>query len=284
MKRQTTALVIVLALTAAGCRTKSTVQLVTGAPDALAKKGSAKMDMKMSFAGQLGGRDVNFELKGEGAFEFGDRRGRMSFSFPEAPQLGGKQELFFEKDFVYLKVPQCPSGGLGGKGWVKYDYRKAAGLDPNSATNNDPTNFLEALRGAGEIQEVGREEVRGASTTHYKVQVDLEKALENLTEERREQAKAVFKSIGATKTTADVWIDDDNLPRKYLMKFKAGNEQSGAFEVTMTLELFDFGTKVDLDIPPADQVQEIDGPQALFALCFSASRQPAPPAQPGSGY
>lgn len=261
--------VILLALAGAGCLTQSAIRIVSGAPDALAKKGSAKMAMTMVFAGASSGPALNFKLVGEGAFEFSDRTGRIVFSFPDAPQLGGEQELLFDKRFVYLKVAQCPSGGLGGKTWVKYDYKKAAGVDPSSATNNDPTNFLEALRGAGKVEKVGKEKVRGTSTAHYRVHIDLDKALENLSEARREQAKAAFQTIGTTKTTADVWIDGDNLPRKYSIKFKAGTAQAGSYEVTMTLELFDYGAKVDLNIPSDSEVKEVDSPQALSTLCFA---------------
>lgn len=277
MIRRLLPIFLVIGLIGSGCRTKSAIAIVTGAPDALAKKGSAKMEMTMSFAGNLGGQDFDFDVKGEGVFGFADQRGRMSFSFPstELPGLGGKQEMVFDKSLVYLRVSDCPAGGLGGKAWVRYDYRKAAGVDPNSATNSDPTNFLETLRGAGEIEEIGKEKVRGVPTTHYKVDIDLEKALQNLTEERREQVKAAFEAIGKTKTTADVWIDDDDLPRKYEIVFGAGGQQSGSFEVTMILEFFDYGTKEDVTVPSDDQVQDVDGPQAVVALCSPVPTQPS---------
>lgn len=266
MIRRAGAAFLLVALAATGCR-RSTTDIIAGAPDALAKEGSAQMVMTIKFSSPP---SFNLEMTGEGAFEFDERRGRMTFKFPQGTASAvGEQKILFDKTLVYLQAPPCPTGALGGKAWVRYDAAKAAGADPEAATSNDPTQFLETLRGAGDVEETGKEKVRGVSTTRYKVKVDRDKALQSMSKERREQVKAVLESIGEEGITAEVWIDEDGLPRRFQMSFKAGESTQVSFDMTITMELFDYGGDVPLEIPSEDEVFAIDNPRALTGLCFS---------------
>lgn len=149
---------------------------------------------------------------GVGVFQFDPQLAKLTFKMEGSSQVPAAlvdQEILMDGSFVYSPVPPCPTGAFGAKPWVRYD--SAAGLDPTSVTSSDPTAVLEALRGAGKVEEVGNEKVRGSSTTHYKVTLDLDKALEKVSEDRREAVKAIFASLSDKGLDFDVWIDDEDL-------------------------------------------------------------------------
>ena len=55
----------------------------------------------------------------------------------------------------------------------------------------------------------------------------------------------------------DVWIDGDGLPRRMTVDMGATFGSASAGEdagATMTIELFDYGQPVDIEIPSADEV------------------------------
>ena len=53
----------------------------------------------------------------------------------------------------------------------------------------------------------------------------------------------------------EVWIDGDNLVRRMRQSFEGAQMDAGVqVDMTTTTELYDFGTTVNVEEPPADQV------------------------------
>jgi hypothetical protein len=126
---------------------------------------------------------------------------------------------------------------------------------------------MQFLRGASDdIEELGKEEVRGVETTHYRATVDLEEAAEQgaeigeLSDEMREQLQAEIERMkaqtGLDTLPVDVWVDEDDLLRRMKMdlSFAVEGEQVG---MDMTMDFFDFGVDVRVARPPADQTIDI---------------------------
>lgn len=266
--RRFAAALVVLALVATGCRA-SRLKIITGAPAALKKQGSVRTQGTMAFAFKGAGQEFSFTMKVDGVQQFDPQVGSMTISFEEGSPfaLAGPQQVLFGGGYSYLKAPPCPSGALGNKPWVRYDPLKAFGINPNSVGSTDPTSYLESLKGAGEVREIGKEEVQGTSTTRYSVKIDREKLLQTVAAQQREMFEQMFSD--ETDITMDVWIDDEDLPRRFLMKLSgaSGQTELESFEMTFTMDFFDYGTKVEVEIPPEDQVTTIDSPQALSAMC-----------------
>jgi LppX_LprAFG lipoprotein len=148
----------------------------------------------------------------------------------------------------------------GGKEWVKFDLSKLGeqeGFDLQQMmqlSGTDPSQSLDLLLAAGtDFREVGEEEVRGVSTTHYEGTVDLEKVAEQVPEEARESYRRLLELSGQTEVPMEVWIDDEGLTRRIAY------EQSLADGSTMALtqEYYDFGADVDVEPPPDDEVLDI---------------------------
>jgi hypothetical protein len=124
----------------------------------------------------------------------------------------------------------------------------------------DPSETLAYLRAAGEVEEVGIEDVRGVATTHSSAVVDLQKVPELAPEESRDRIRAgidqLIKLTGKSTQPIDVWIDGEGLVRR--MSIEQTVEQgSDASKTTTTIELYDFNSEVSIELPPADQVSDL---------------------------
>jgi hypothetical protein len=162
---------------------------------------------------------------------------------------------------MYMQMPFA--GVLGApSGWLEIDLSEL-GMGADQLGAYDLRSTLETLRGAsGEPDVVGTEQVRGVETTHYRVTVDLAKALE----EAPESARAALEQMGGAgdlegaEMDVDVWIDADGLPRRQSMDMANlfGSMGMGDTSVTMTIEYFDFGEAVDIVVPSPDEVTPFD--------------------------
>ncbi|WGL50965.1 hypothetical protein P5P86_13440 [Nocardioides sp. BP30] len=149
----------------------------------------------------------------------------------------------------YIQVP--PSAGLpGGKKWVTMDVKELGsltGMDTSSLTGalQDPASSLDKYSkyiSGGTY--VGEEKVDGVSTKHYDFTIDAKSAMA--------QMMPSGTPSGVTLPDAmkeSVWIDAENRP----VQMKTDMGSLG----TVEMHLSDFGTKVSVAAPPADQVQDM---------------------------
>lgn len=148
-------------------------------------------------------------------------------------------------------------GGVGR--WTKVDGRALAqGVTSGMPSSTNPLDSFEQLRAVDSpIEEVGEEDVRGTWTTHYRTRLDMAKVLAAMPDEQRAASAALAEMADVP---VDVWLDDEDRPRRQRMLFTV---PGGAGTVTMTIEAFDFGTPVDIELPPADQVDDGTGTGVL---------------------
>jgi hypothetical protein len=210
---------------------------------------------------------------GTGAFDYEGKRGHMMMDMSElmeasgAPPGQGQMEVVFDELVVYMKFPLLTEQIPGDKEWVKIDLDavgKQQGVDLGALSNlnqGDPTQALQYLKAtSGGVEEVGREEVRGEDTTHYRATIDLRKVPDAAPPEERERIRRTIEQVvgasGESEIPTDVWVDDEGRVRRqrYTQKIPAGPDTG---EMTFTMELFDFGVEVDAEPPPAGQVTDI---------------------------
>lgn len=124
----------------------------------------------------------------------------------------------------------------------------------------DPSDVLELLAEAsGELRDLGRETVRGVETTHYRVEVDVDKLMQRLPPEQRREASG---DDGDKKTLPlEVWIDEDDLVRRVLIDESLDPQ----LRVRTTFEIFDFGVPVEVEAPPASEVMSQEEFDELLA-------------------
>lgn len=267
MRRLTAALAALALLILPACAQQASAQeRIAQAPAATLEAGTARMSMDMSVTG--GQQD--FSMTGEGAIDFDSEQATMTLDLGELGAQTGMDslEMVTEGTTIYMKLPNAAQMGLP-TDWVKMDIEDMEGMQGFSdlqQMSNDPAKSMEMLRGVSEdVTEVGSEEVRGISTTHYTATIDLEKAAEEVPSEFAETMRQQIKTLGSKTLPIDAWIDDEGrmVRQRFTMDLSkidkaAGGDGGGGAqgEMTMTMEMFDFGAEVDVAPPPDSDVTD----------------------------
>jgi LppX_LprAFG lipoprotein len=259
MRRLGILLALVLALAAAACggsepaaeqAPQDAIVLAAAKTD---DAGSYKVDMTSS--SEIAGQAV--ELSGSGEFDGESKRGQMAITTSVAGQELD-MEIVFAFPLAYVRLP--PELGLlsAGKTWAKLDLEKLGhqeGFDIGrlmQAGTSDPSQGLDFLRGVSDVQVVGEEEARGVATTHYTGVVDLQKLGADDPDLKAELDKFLDQS---GKVPVEVWIDEEGFVRR-LKQTVESNGSGFQTSSTVTTDFYDYGTDVNVEEPPADEVAD----------------------------
>ena len=228
-------------------------------------KGGARMSLEqtMTFPGM-----GTFPLKAEGVIDAKARRGELTMTM-DPPAISGAEDIdadTFEQHMIidgltmYMSSPLLAENFPSGKKWLKLDLGelgKQAGVDMaglmQTGGGQDPTQSLQYLKAAsGDIVKVGQESVRGEPTTHYKGTVDFNRVARAVPPAQRAAVSKTMKQIvrlaGTSKAPMEVWIGDDGLLRRMTTKMSMRME-GRTMTMAQRIEMYDFGTKVDVKIP-----------------------------------
>lgn len=244
---------------ASGCGTDSVdPATVADAAEASTAAGGAKLTIE----GEGTAQGQSIDVSGTGEM---DAKGASEMKM-DVPGAGTMRQVFAD----YVLYQQMP--GLEeqfGKEWAKTDLRRAyqqIGVDLDlleQPGGNDPRQMLRQMKNAsGEIEEVGSEKVRGVETTHYRGDIDLRKSIERLPEDKRAEAERSMEKVielsGSDGFPMEVWIDEKKLVRRLRMKMSLDNPAlGGKIEMDTTMELFDYGTPVEIEVPADDEVKDL---------------------------
>jgi hypothetical protein len=191
------------------------------------------------------------------------RDGDMTMSM-ELPGAGKMQAVMVEL-VEYLRPPDGFEDQMGlsaGRHWLRIDLRDAGRIlrfDPASmmgGSGGDPHRWIEQLGAATSVETVGHDSVDGVQTTHLKATLDLRKMVEQVPEDQRASARrGIEKSIeelGTAQMAVEVWIDGEDRIRHLEETLKTRDG-----DVTIDMELYDYGAKESIAAPPSDEVQDI---------------------------
>ena len=214
--------------------------------------------------------DGEITLTGDGAFDMENNRGHLSFTAQgtgQAAQVSqqiGNMEAVYDKLVAYMKIPALAQMMPAGKQWIKVDFAslgEKSGVDVAQLSQlgqNNPMEQLDYLRGVKDVEEVGTEEVRGVETTHYTGVIDFEQLKNELPQNAAGSIDRLKELTGIDKAPIDVWLDEDGLPRRVNYDFDietpTGTSSPGGAKIALTVEFFDFGTDVQVEIPPESEV------------------------------
>jgi hypothetical protein len=250
--------------------------------DATENASSARFEMDFEFA--MGGFDTPLAFSAAGAYDTPAKKAQMTMdlgSFAKliggfAGALGGdapeglgdpekwKLEMRLDGTAAYMRMPFLASELPSGKEWIGIDLARAAQMQGRDlgdiqslAQGSDPRAMLDYLRSvAGEVTQVGTEDVRGVPTAHYFAVIDWQKLLQQAAKSAdRPDLLEQFQGFGGTMENipVDVWVDANSLLRRMTMTFSmtAGTQEAGG---SLRLELFDYGEPVSVEAPPASDV------------------------------
>jgi hypothetical protein len=246
-----------LLLVLSACGGPSPQDLLDDAPAALEEAGSSRFEMRVTAVGE--GVDSRYSAVGEQDFETGTMRMEADLGLEAS-----STETLAVGEVMYLRSPMFVLFTGDEDRWVRVDLREsgqAAGLDVDALVEGQtgPAALLQQLRGAAdEVEEVGEEEIRGVATTHLRVVVDTQRAIEDSPPAAREQLRTFAEASGMPdEYPMDVWIDDDGLPRRLSTVVEVQDETMGTVTQQTVLELYDFGVTVRVEEPDEDEVVDL---------------------------
>jgi hypothetical protein len=169
--------------------------------------------------------EPSLDAAGEGVFDVANRRGHLSVIVPGA---SGPGEIVVVGDTLYSRLP-------GNEKWT----RTGLPLGPSVTSGTyDPSTFFAALqRVQGEAVDLGPDLGRGAGVPLVAEGVDPIVPIE-------------------------VWLDDAGRLRR-MIETVAAQRDGGNITVTLSIEIWDFGTPVEVSAPPDEDVEDGQTPQAV---------------------
>lgn len=181
-------------------------------------------------------------------------------------------DAVFEGGTFYMKMPSVISGQIpGGKPWLKFNLGalgRLAGLSglssltSESSTLDDPGQYLDYLRAAsGSVKDLGEATVDGASTTHYRAQIDLNKLADAVPASSRASVQRLVAQLeqrfSAGNMPVDAWIDSSHRIRRIAITYSLQVPNAGQSKVAMVTDFSDYGPQPKPAIPPASQTTNL---------------------------
>jgi hypothetical protein len=257
--RRLTSLLLVLALAATACGGSPDPQeLIDAASERLEDAGTSRFDMAVDADGTTAGR---YTAEGEQDLETGVLR--MTIDLGEAAP---PTETLLGTDEVFVRGPLLALFTGDESVWVRVDLEEPDGDDALDAealvgSQTGPAALLAQLEGAADdLEELGTEEVRGVETTHLRVTVDTDAAIERSDPAVRDRLREYAEATELPSTyPMELWIDDDGLVRRIRTVLDVPVAEGDDQEVTQetVLELYDFGVEVDLTPPGEDETVDL---------------------------
>jgi hypothetical protein len=221
----------------------------------------------------------NFAMPFSGAFD--NEAGNFSFIIDMsflASQLG--EEIPPEMAGLFGDIGEMEVRTIGDTSYIRFpffslflgtqtEWIATPAEEGQSATSgfggaapSNPADFLEFFeKASGTVEELGRETIRGVDTTHYLVVFDMKDLLANATPEERAEIEAEgLPPIDCLPM--DLWISDDGLVNKYVIEMDGTDLDGPADEefesMVIDFEMYDYGSDIVIEVPPADQVTDME--------------------------
>lgn len=236
---------------------------------------SGRMRMSYTMSGSGMGEMFDLTMSGEGSFTDFGALAELTFQTAGGPAAGvGGMPLdmviheIVDGTALYMKVDSAQAIPGLGSGWTKLDMSDmpgAASAGGMGGLGSSFTGFLDSLKGAGSsVVESGTDTIDGDPVTVYTGTIDPQAAMEQASPDDAADVQSALDQLGGTFEMPFIaWVDSDGMVRKLEMHVTA--DMAGtSMDMTMTIELYDLGAPVTIEVPPADQVT--DGMAGLGGL------------------
>jgi hypothetical protein len=235
---------LLLTLALAACGGSSSASIVLGSKPTI-EHGTARFTLAVA-ATVGGGRIVASE---NGTVSFVDRRAHF---YKLVPGGGLPQEIVLAGPYTYANANvEAALNDPTVKPWTKRDTRRLTAKQllerPDELAHVRAVAYL--ADGVAKPKRLGTETVEGTKTTRFRGTVDPARVAVRVPAVRR----AIRDDYPAQPFPADFWVDADGRLRRVLVRYTT---QKGT-KITLDGGFTDFGTKVDLTVPPAGDIQDI---------------------------
>ncbi|MBB1253598.1 hypothetical protein [Streptomyces alkaliterrae] len=251
---------------ASGGASGEVAQVMQAVAKRTTEAGSAKVSMTMKMPGAMGGSMEMSGVMGWGPLAMDltmktDEQARAADS-----DMPATSRMLWVDNALYIKLDESAADDMDGKRWMKLDMnaalegadatqRQSASNGLDNMNNQDPAKQVALLLSSPNVKHVGEEKVDGVTAQRYKGTLTVEEAmeandsLEFLDKTERKQLVDNMKQSGIKDYKIDLWVNKDELPVRIDTRT---NTPQGPVEVSQRLS--DYGTKVGVKAPPADEV------------------------------
>lgn len=273
-----------MALLAAACgaqQKKEDAERIVSAVERLTQASTAKAELRQSITLERLRDEIRLPGIKEGFtspavvapldIEFRTRRVMATVPGATPDQAAVPVQVFSDTRVFQRQASDAAPGG--GREWTTLDLRtlyddREGDIGGHAGSNLiNPSYVVDLLAGAltGSIKEVGKVDVRGTPTTHYEFNLAPETAFEDAPDRRREAVEAGLLLMGAIDDVlpAEVWLDDEGLPRRIAVKIRQARDRRTVIRLNVELDLFDFGTPIDIPLPIRRTVASVSAINAL---------------------
>ena len=236
------------------------IQLASASKQGTEKSKSAKFTMEGSAAGQT--------MTASGAMSVDGANTKFSMT---STMAGQATEMRMVDKVMYIKLSPEDGKQMGtDKTWAKIS---ADGTDPvsqamgsalsQSAEQSDPSKILDKVSKAGRIISSDQTQLNGEQVNHYKVEIDVAKAVDQFTGQAPAATRDKFNEMikgKDIKIPAELWLNKDNLPVQVTMDqgpMMQAMGLPGGGDAKFTMKYSDWGTPVEVAAPPAEQVVDL---------------------------
>jgi hypothetical protein len=151
---------------------------------------------------------------------------------------------------MYMKSAEL---GTGDK-WLKIDLSDPDSLFGMIGKATDPEVMFQALEAPKKLELVGTEDVDGVATNHYRITLDPTQYIEAM------DFPAAMADMLPEELVTEMWVDADNLPRKFSQTMEIEGMGGGKPTTSSTEGTYsDFGADVEIEAPPSSEVTEQPG-------------------------
>lgn len=268
--RGTAAITLAAVLSLAGCgEPTSPRDRLAAAAEATFAEGTSNVSMELDMEMGPQGSGMSFTMTGQGALDLGAGTGRMEMTVPGA---GSAMAMVFAGDVVYLRLPFELEGE---RPWIRQEAGEAPGMRPGRTMGSQPDAWLEALGSVeGQITSLDADTVRGSDVEGY--EFTLRGA------ELWGRSDSVPPALRDLEVPTRAWLDAGDRVRRMTMEIdmgrlmeaarqqmeagdlEAGEEELGAGlasmegTATMTIDFFDFGADVQVQVPDSTEVMTLE--------------------------
>jgi hypothetical protein len=241
-----------------------TVSLTRAADLSTAKAG---YKLIMSMHDVVAGKTI--DISGTGGFNLKPREGSLLMNLSADGQSFPIQ-IVIAHDTIYEQLPsQITSQLPGGRPWISINLRQLSSamnlpalgsLMSSNSSMSDPSQYMNYLKSAASVTNLGQETIDGVQTTHYSAQLKLSKLTDAVPPALRQSMAQMVRTLEqrfhASYQPINVWIDQSNLIRKIQMTI---DESVGGQSVTsqITEQFTAYGTQPAPSVPPAGQTTNV---------------------------
>jgi hypothetical protein len=194
-------------------------------------------------------------VRGEGSYRLTPK---LAADFSLSGTDGPTRFIVIDKT-IYLQLADKSRAELGvTKPWVRFtpggsDTRsKALTYAAGSMTEQaDIGAQLEKMRKAGTVTSTTTDTLAGQQTTRYAIDVDVAKLIMIERDPAVRAGLQALRKRGVTTIPYQLWVDGQSLPAQ--ITITVPGDQAG----TVTMRYTNWGSRVEVTAPPADQVADL---------------------------